>query len=299
MEGDISRLDSQKSTKISIHSLRMEGDGVVAQAFRDSGTFQSTPSAWRETGYCKFAVGTKSISIHSLRMEGDDIKSENSKYSSSFQSTPSAWRETVPAALVAVSLAFQSTPSAWRETICGGQTKTVRRISIHSLRMEGDFPALSTGTATKHFNPLPPHGGRLRCNAFAVASLIFQSTPSAWRETGVPRSGLVPMGISIHSLRMEGDPHRHRQGSRSAISIHSLRMEGDRISDPVRCPVFHFNPLPPHGGRPSPFGSLPFLVHISIHSLRMEGDVSREAGVVVVSLAFQSTPSAWRETFLR
>ena len=33
--------------------------------------------------------------------------------------------------------------------------------------------------------------------------------------------------ISIHSLRMEGDPLRQWQSRRIEISIHSLRMEGD------------------------------------------------------------------------
>ena len=56
-----------------------------------------------------------------------------------------------------------------------------------------------------HFNPLPPHGGRL-CN--------------------VPVSDLGGI-ISIHSLRMEGDEFPQKSQAVSAISIHSLRMEGD------------------------------------------------------------------------
>ena len=105
----------------------------------------------------------------------------------------------------------------------------------------------------------------------------------------------------------------------SDISIHSLRMEGDSkeniVSSPFRkfqstpsawretllLPFFlfsrsHFNPLPPHGGRPvltsilrsnPAFQSTPsawreteivptlrLSKYISIHSLRMEGDVS-------------------------
>ena len=55
----------------------------------------------------------------------------------------------------------------------------------------------------------------------------FQSTPSAWRETEFTLHGKEYEGISIHSLRMEGDPEK-RQGCRHyRISIHSLRMEGD------------------------------------------------------------------------
>ena len=102
-------------------------------------------------------------------------------------------------------------------------------ISIHSLRMEGDVPLL------------PPH-----FNAF-----VFQSTPSAWRETS------------------------YRWRNVSAVS--------------------HFNPLPPHGGRPGNQPFFPFSFSISIHSLRMEGDVF-SVQISQNLYAFQSTPSAWRET---
>ena len=57
----------------------------------------------------------------------------------------------------------------------------------------------------------------------------------------------------------------------------------------------YFNPLPPHGGRHLVKLIRFWAENISIHSLRMEGD-SVPAALVDVSLAFQSTPSAWRET---
>ena len=63
---------------------------------------------------------------------------------------------------------------------------------------------------------------------FAQWNPVFQSTPSAWRET-------VYL-VENHKFRI--------------ISIHSLRMEGDsrfRWFSPLRA---NFNPLPPHGGRP-------------------------------------------------
>ena len=104
-------------------------------------------------------------------------------------------------------------------------------------------------------------------------------------------------GISIHSLRMEGDyrrcgdcnaylgfqstPSAWRETyvssdafAASHISIHSLRMEGDRPHPRWTQFRSHFNPLPPHGGR-----------RIS----------SYHSGIL---RAFQSTPSAWRETSL-
>ena len=56
----------------------------------------------------------------------------------------------------------------------------------------------------------------------------FQSTPSAWRET---KDGIIverKEEISIHSLRMEGDERTMEEVAVTSISIHSLRMEGDR-----------------------------------------------------------------------
>ena len=57
----------------------------------------------------------------------------------------------------------------------------------------------------------------------------------------------------------------------------------------------YFNPLPPHGGRPLGGWSVSEILAISIHSLRMEGDrgLRRRYYCLVI---FQSTPSAWRET---
>ena len=57
---------------ISIHSLRMEGDYIWKYVEIFVFAFQSTPSAWRETG------------MFSTYEIDNDL----------FQSTPSAWRET-------------------------------------------------------------------------------------------------------------------------------------------------------------------------------------------------------------
>ena len=103
---------------------------------------------------------------------------------------------------------------------------------------------------------------------------LFQSTPSAWRETGLTRPLCVFHVISIHSLRVEGD------GGGVARLVSRL----------------NFNPLPPRGGRRIKKCEFCRFLHISIHSLRVEGDV---ADVVLAENVkrFQSTPSAWRETY--
>ena len=106
------------SVRISIHSLRMEGDTCRIVRRIAVRTFQSTPSAWRETA---------------VEVAPPEPKT--------FQSTPSAWRETCdyPTPLN-VSVVFQSTPSAWRETLFRFFVRSRKVISIHSLRMEGDQP---------------------------------------------------------------------------------------------------------------------------------------------------------------
>ena len=125
----------------------------------------------------------------------------------------------------------------------------------------------------KYFNPLPPYGGRRLSVSFCHNFV----------------------DISIHSLRMEGDPCRWNW-------LHNIP---------------HFNPLPPYGGRlfafftvtvPSSFQSTPSVwretersrlypcrEYISIHSLRMEGDLLQEIREIAEDV-FQSTPSVWRET---
>ena len=138
------------------------------------------------------------ISIHSLRMEGD-IKETPKTSMKSFQSTPSAWRETIGVVetvtpiwdfnplpphggrrtfllMLLLHRTFQSTPSAWRETDRIHDGRNSEAISIHSLRMEGDSAADARERTHRHFNPLPPHGGR-RCLCFCTYSFIVNFNP--------------------------------------------------------------------------------------------------------------------------
>ena len=189
--------------------------------------FQSTPSAWRET----------SFACSCFRID-------------SFQSTPSAWRETQPVLFFQRTCIFQSTPSAWRETCLD-----------HS-----DPPQ------HRYFNPLPPHGGR-RCTTHRLLwKMHFNPLPPHGGRLGVLPVYQCRIGISIHSLRMEGDSIRY------AVSLFPP----------------YFNPLPPHGGRrcsPSAFSSTSVFQSTPSawrETSRSESDRS--------DFTFQSTPSAWRET---
>ena len=167
---------------------------------------------------------------------------------------------------------FQSTPSAWRET---------------RKRTEGC-------SRRNHFNPLPPHGGRRVVRVTAENRALFQSTPSAWRETNAEMTQNLFVDISIHSLRMEGDPCVSDCIFFIVISIHSLRMEGDNTFQILDDVPENFNPLPPHGGRRAEICLLVFhQIFQSTPSAWRETDLNVSA---TDAKTFQSTPSAWRET---
>ena len=104
------------------------------------------------------------------------------------------------------------------------------RISIHSLRMEGDA---FVRFALSFWIMISIHSLRMEGDGLTAGFRCFQggfqSTPSAWRETSLSLSPEVLTLISIHSLRMEGDGTCSERVGRKAISIHSLRMEGDRL----------------------------------------------------------------------
>ena len=146
-------------SSISIHSLRVEGD------------LRSHATRMRHT-----------ISIHSLRVEGDNAwlrLSDTMRYfnplppcggrrwwshwcrhTQKFQSTPSVWRETTGRIEDRKRDKFQSTPSVWRETWSLVLIVVFYRISIHSLRVEGDQGVIPRRLPVPYFNPLPPCGGR-------------------------------------------------------------------------------------------------------------------------------------------
>ena len=101
MEGDQYFRIVSSTIFISIHSLRMEGDRFRAMRDPTEKSFQSTPSAWRETNFGKrFKMGSRYFNplpphggrpIATIYLPGEG----------EFQSTPSAWRETYTARITA------------------------------------------------------------------------------------------------------------------------------------------------------------------------------------------------------
>ena len=153
--------------------------------------FQSTPSAWRETIRTQAPSLRRVISIHSLRMEGDNRRFRAIRDPTTFQSTPSAWRETHNSYVLfcAGNISIHSLRMEGDRKLTDAELEETI-ISIHSLRMEGDEYTRVVIPRSRHFNPLPPHGGRHFSHSSTHLPSEFQSTPSAWRET-VKKSAIL------------------------------------------------------------------------------------------------------------
>ena len=124
-----------------------------------------------------------------------------------------------------------------------------------------------------YFYPRPPRGGRPSTAERIDFDLVFLSTPSARRATGVVIFGGILDNISIHALREEGDGLQIRQKQAAR----------------------HFYPRPPRGGRRNELVDSRPGKGISIHALREEGDPGNRPGDRGYGI-FLSTPSARRAT---
>ena len=152
MEGD--KLDVDHNGKLDYfnplppHGGRhLQTDGLIFPK-----TFQSTPSAWRETnidnvGYLRYRL----ISIHSLRMEGDHYNYLHDLGAFDISIHSLRMEGDLPVVI----------------------STTILHISIHSLRMEGDVILYTFSHCFMYFNPLPPHGGRLILDALTTGLCII------------------------------------------------------------------------------------------------------------------------------
>ena len=147
--------------------------------------FQSTPSVWRETADNTIWTVNGAISIHSLRVEGDRQPQGCPRSRYYFNPLPPCGGRPGGAPSPSTEIVyFNPLPP------CGGRLRSWRRLPQRP-----------------HFNPLPPCGGRQSRRGCCCLLSRFQSTPSVWRETKCNSIRFVGGGISIHSLRVEGDQH--------------------------------------------------------------------------------------------
>ena len=202
----LTSLSISRQVTISIHALRVEGDGHVVLVDGFGKLFLSTPSGWRAT-----------------------IKLLARCYNpNEFLSTPSGWRATKFLLVFNARAVFLSTPSGWRATNLISLCEACHNISIHALRVEGDGPGL--GDIINAFIFLStPSGWRATHKAIA-AKIGMNISIHALRVEGDGMQWYMlarGLGISIHALRVEGDRYNHHGVSGHSISIHALRVEGD------------------------------------------------------------------------
>ena len=115
---------------------------------------------------------------------------------------------------------------------------TPKQISIHSLRMEGDLAMSSENCEELIFQSTPSVWRETHLTYHQETAIGFQSTPSVWRETHIHTHFIV-------NSVFQSTPSVWRETwsylgicRRKVISIHSLRMEGD--SKTAQESVFHF-----------------------------------------------------------
>ena len=191
--------------------------------------FLSTPSVWRATRPFCPVCGALLISIHALRVEGDAAPYKVISFAPAFLSTPSVWRATRDCHRANLLMEnFYPRPPCGGRQLAQVFCRACRRISIHALRVEGDFEV---------------SGFYHDCDGFL-------STPSVWRATCSCRSS---------SLWPNNFYPRPPCGGRHClirlldwfgkISIHALRVEGDMAKNQVLHERLNFYPRPPCGGR--------------------------------------------------
>ena len=132
-----------------------------------------------------YVSNTLGISIHALRVEGDVSAPGLLPFSQNFYPRPPGGGRPCIRLLFLLWRYFYPRPPG------GGRRHLGRRLSDPQW----------------YFYPRPPGGGRpARGNFHGLYIEIFLSTPSGWRATLSAANEADSKSISIHALRVEGDP---------------------------------------------------------------------------------------------
>ena len=106
--------------------------------------------------------------------------------------------------------------------------KTLMLISIHALRVEGDCIRPCRPNSHHKFLSTPSGWRATKLRWQARSRVLFLSTPSGWRATS--RLLQISSWVPYFYPRPPGGGRRYRYDTitgRKAISIHALRVEGD------------------------------------------------------------------------
>ena len=190
--------------QISIHSLRMEGDHRSNRSNIEHSYFNPLPPHGGR--HILLFWFSRQWNFNPLPPHGGrPVKQWAISHRRDFNPLPPHGGRQQERHIEQLSATFQSTPSAWRETFFSSAVRRRENISIHSLRMEGDDGNRITSQTQAHFNPLPPHGGRLFLFRRKTERKHFNPLPPHGGRRPQARQQELNRHISIHSLRMEGD----------------------------------------------------------------------------------------------
>ena len=145
------------------------------------------------------------ISIHALREEGDSVQVVDFVGPFHFYPRP---------------------PRGGRRIAHAGCSSSIL-ISIHALREEGDGSCPADSLIWQNFYPRPPRGGRHEIQQQNADDVNFYPRPPRGGRHNSFRFTAIPLTISIHALREEGDAETRTLPRLFRISIHALREEGD------------------------------------------------------------------------
>ena len=224
----VSNGQSRRSTEISIHALREEGDTHVYPFWMSTEKFLSTPSARRATGSFR--------SVTRIRFDF-------------YPRPPRGGRLTVVASLVAW-WEFLSTPSARRATRRSRRRSRSRRHFYPRPPRGGRLCLAQDGHSGHRFLSTP--SARRATDLSARPHQLLPISIHALREEGDsrPRWGSLPdKRISIHALREEGDSITAAT-TRRPQNFYPRPPRGGRLPTGRNLTAaVYFYPRPPRGGR--------------------------------------------------
>ena len=181
---------SCRSSRISIHALREEGDLGLDGLHVGAPEFLSTPSARRATVHKRHPSRSLSISIHALREEGDQGRQQKGLRVADFYPRPPRGGRRLRWSRQSRRRDFYPRPPR------GGRPGQSRpecgrgRISIHALREEGDCRHQNSCRQGRYFYPRPPRGGRPRRRRHHDSMVHFYPRP----PRGGRRKAVAPAG---------------------------------------------------------------------------------------------------------
>ena len=174
---------------------------------RGVGLFLSTPSGWRATAAAVAEpAAALDISIHALRVEGDTMLGSACRLKMHFYPRPPGGGRRAKTVRPTALLYFYPRPPGGGRLLLFIFLAFLLCISIHALRVEGDFNNSNLDLIIViSIHALRVEGDR-RISSYARKGFYFYPRPPGGGRPVMTADGETPTWISIHAFRVEGDP---------------------------------------------------------------------------------------------